>query len=93
VLRLVAEGLSTADIARRLHLTVRNYVSVVLAKLGAEDRAQVIVRALRSPSVALLLGRPTGGHVGPDLAVHPDGWRRRLATAFGGRAVPVRERG
>jgi len=92
----MAEGLSTADIARRLHLgdtTVRNYVSVVLAKLGAEDRAQVIVRALRSPSVALLLGRPTGGHVGPDLAVHPDGWRRRLATAFGGRAVPVRERG
>jgi len=51
VLRLMAEGLSNTDIARRLHLgdkTVRNYVSVILAKLGAEDRAQAIVRALRA---------------------------------------------
>jgi DNA-binding NarL/FixJ family response regulator len=47
----MAEGLSNGDIARRLHLgdkTVRNYVSVILTKLGAEDRAQAIVRALRT---------------------------------------------
>jgi DNA-binding NarL/FixJ family response regulator len=48
VLQLVADGLTTADLARRLRLsekTVRNHTSNVVAKLRVEDRAQAIVRA------------------------------------------------
>lgn len=48
VLELVAAGLSNQQIATRLFLspkTVRNNVSVILAKLGAETRAEAIARA------------------------------------------------
>jgi len=48
VLRLVADGLSNQAIARRLFLspkTVRNQVSLVLAKLGVSDRAAAAERA------------------------------------------------
>jgi DNA-binding NarL/FixJ family response regulator len=48
VLQLVADGLTTADIARRLRLsekTVRNHTANVVAKLRVEDRAQAVVRA------------------------------------------------
>jgi two-component system, NarL family, response regulator LiaR len=50
VLRLLARGLSNADIARRLYLsegTVRNYVSGVLAKLEVADRTQAAILALQ----------------------------------------------
>lgn len=50
VLRLLARGLSNADIAKRLFLsegTVRNYVSAVLTKLDVADRTQAAVLALR----------------------------------------------
>ena len=50
VLRLLAHGLTNADIAERLHLsegTVRNYVSAVLTKLDVSDRTQAVVIALR----------------------------------------------
>ncbi|SDX84144.1 DNA-binding response regulator, NarL/FixJ family, contains REC and HTH domains [Amycolatopsis xylanica] len=48
VLELVAVGLGNTAIARRLDLapkTVRNHVSSILAKLGAVDRARVIIKA------------------------------------------------
>ena len=51
VLRLLARGLSNADIARRLYLsagTVRNYVSGILSKLDVADRTQAAVLALRA---------------------------------------------
>lgn len=41
VLRLAAEGLSTAELAHKLHLssgTVRNYLSEAIEKLGANNR-------------------------------------------------------
>jgi two-component system response regulator DesR len=43
VLRLAAEGLSTADIAEELSLsdgTVRNYLSEAISKLGAKNRVE-----------------------------------------------------
>lgn len=50
VLGLVAEGLSTPQIARRLHLslsTVRTHHRHLLAKLEARDRAQLVRHAMR----------------------------------------------
>jgi len=50
ILRLLATGLSNADIAERLHFsegTVRNYVSSIFAKLEVSDRTQAAVFALR----------------------------------------------
>lgn len=48
ILRLLAEGLGTEQIARREFLspkTVRNHVSNVMTKLGVSDRAQAIAMA------------------------------------------------
>jgi len=50
VLRLLANGMTNAAIADRLHLaegTVRNHVSSILAKLGVTDRAQATALAWR----------------------------------------------
>ncbi|HFU4228062.1 TPA: response regulator [Streptococcus suis] len=44
-LKLVAEGLSNKDIASQLHLsdgTVRNYMTSILSKLGAENRTAAV---------------------------------------------------
>lgn len=51
VLSLVAEGLSNEEIARRLYLsplTTKTHVSRVMTKLGARDRAQLVVVAYES---------------------------------------------
>lgn len=56
VLRLVALGRSNKEIADSLFVseeTVKTHVSRVLAKLGAENRAQAIVVALKRGIVAL----------------------------------------
>jgi DNA-binding NarL/FixJ family response regulator len=50
ILRLIARGLSNADISGRLFLsegTVRNHVSAILAKLGVSDRTQAAVIAIQ----------------------------------------------
>jgi DNA-binding NarL/FixJ family response regulator len=48
ILALMAAGLTNAAIAERFRLspkTVRNYVSTIIAKVGAETRAEAIARA------------------------------------------------
>jgi DNA-binding NarL/FixJ family response regulator len=50
VLVLLADGLSAAEIGGRLHLsesTVKSHVAHVYQKLGAANRAQALVRAMR----------------------------------------------
>jgi DNA-binding NarL/FixJ family response regulator len=51
VLALIAAGLSDAEIAARLIMSVptaKTHVSRILAKLGARDRAQLVVLAFQS---------------------------------------------
>ena len=48
VIELIAEGLTNADISKRLSLadsTVKNYLSSILSKLGKSNRSQVVVFA------------------------------------------------
>ena len=50
VLQLLADGASTEDIARRLHLskeTVRNHVRAILRALGAHSRLEAVAMARR----------------------------------------------
>lgn len=50
ILNLLAEGLSNAEISRRLWLsegTVRNYTSTLFTKLGVSDRTQAVILAVK----------------------------------------------
>jgi DNA-binding NarL/FixJ family response regulator len=56
VLRLLATGLSNAEIAQTLFLsdgTVKNYVSIIFSKLGVADRTQAAILAIRAGLVKL----------------------------------------
>jgi DNA-binding NarL/FixJ family response regulator len=58
VMALVAEGLTNDEIAERLYvspMTAKTHVSRAMTKLGARDRAQLVVFAYESGLV-----RPTG---------------------------------
>ena len=51
VIALVAEGLTNAEIGKRLFMspaTARTHVSRILTKLGARDRTQLVVMAYES---------------------------------------------
>lgn len=56
VLSLLAQGLSNEDIGKRLYIsskTVRNRVSIILAKLGLKNRSQAALYALKEGLVSL----------------------------------------
>jgi DNA-binding NarL/FixJ family response regulator len=56
VLALIAQGKSNRDIAAQLFLsegTVKNYVSAIMAKLHANDRTQVVIKAVQQGIVKL----------------------------------------
>ena len=51
ILRMLAEGLSNAEIADRLYLgetTIKTHVSAVLRKLGVRDQVQAVIAAYES---------------------------------------------
>jgi DNA-binding NarL/FixJ family response regulator len=61
VLLLLADGLSSGEIAPRLHLsesTVKTHVAKIYQKLGAANRAQALVTAMRIGLLSSISRRP-----------------------------------
>jgi DNA-binding NarL/FixJ family response regulator len=68
VLRVVAQGLSNAEIAEALFLseaTVKTHVNRIFAKLGVRDRVQAVVLAYESGFVSPGAGDPAPDADGP----------------------------
>ena len=64
ILRLIAQGRSNAEISAQLIVsaeTVKTHVAHVLAKLGARDRTQAVIRAYDSGFIAPRDPHPDGG--------------------------------
>ncbi|MEV5571144.1 response regulator transcription factor [Spirillospora sp. NPDC052269] len=62
VLALVGRGLSNAELGGRLHIspgTAKAHVASLLAKLGARDRVQLVIRAYESGLVSVGDADPT----------------------------------
>ena len=73
VLRLVAQGLSNQDIARKLNIsdpTVRTHVSNIMSKLHLATRIQAALYALREGLVSLDAARSAARAVKKDSALH-----------------------
>ncbi len=69
VLRLMAEGLTNAEIAGRTTVgaaTVKSHVAAVLAKLGARDRTQAVIAAYEQGFVRPGAAAPRIGRRSPD---------------------------
>ncbi|MFF4895955.1 response regulator [Streptomyces sp. NPDC001068] len=69
VLTLVARGLNNVEIAGVLHLsplTVKTHVSRIMGRLGARDRAQLVILGYESGLV--VPGSPDRPHADPDTA-------------------------
>ena len=67
VLMLLAEGLSAAEIGMRLHLsesTVKSHVAHLYQKLGATNRAQALVTAMRVGLLSSIPGSKSTTNLG-----------------------------
>jgi two-component system, NarL family, response regulator DegU len=56
VLQLIADGLSTPEVAAKLYIsqkTVKNHLAAIYQKLDARDRTQAVVRAVRMGIISL----------------------------------------
>jgi len=62
VLQLIAEGLSTTEVATKLFIsvkTVKNHLASVYQKLDSRDRTQAVVRAVKMGIIRLEVDNPT----------------------------------
>ena len=56
VLQLVADGLSTSEVAAKLYIsikTVKNHLASIYEKLDSRDRTQAVLRAVRMGIIRL----------------------------------------
>jgi two-component system, NarL family, response regulator DegU len=56
VLQLIADGLSTVEVAAKLYIsvkTVKNHLASIYQKLDTADRTQAVVRAVRMGIIRL----------------------------------------
>ncbi|MCY7413582.1 MAG: response regulator transcription factor [Salinibacterium sp.] len=61
IVRLIARGMSNAEIARALHLsepTIKSNLGRVMSKWGVRDRVQVLIHAVVNNHVELQVGEP-----------------------------------